>query len=236
MLTIVITTGTMGLFMTAFRNSRMLNVELQLARAEVARLAATEERLRIARDLHDLLGHSLSVIVLKAEVARRLGEQDVDRALAEVTDIESVARQALNDVRATVSRFRRRNLTEELDNARAVLTAAGVEPVIRTSGTPLPDVTDGLLGWAVREGVTNIVRHAHATCCEISVRQDRSSAVLEITDDGAATLDFTAGNGLTGLTERVQASGGSVTAARRPEGGFRLMVRTPLQAAVESPA
>jgi two-component system sensor histidine kinase DesK len=225
-LSVVVSTLTLGFFMAAFRNSRMLNVELARARAEVARLAATEERLRIARDLHDLLGHSLSLIVLKAEVARRVNH--IDRALAEVADIESVARQSLTDVRAAVSGFRQRDLSEELDNARAVLTAAGVEPVVRTCGTPLPDVADGLLGWAVREGVTNVVRHARATHCEISVRREKSAGVLEVTDDGAAAADYSAGNGLTGLAERMQAAGGTVTAGPRPEGGFRLVVQAPL--------
>jgi two-component system sensor histidine kinase DesK len=237
LLTIGVTAGTLGIFMAAFRNSRMLNVELRRARAEVARLAATEERLRIARDLHDLLGHSLSLIVLKAEVARRLGEQDMERALGEVADIESVGRQALTDVRAAVSGFRQRNLTEELDSARAVLTAAGITPVIGISGIPLPDVADGLLGWAVREGVTNVIRHSRATRCEISVRREDSEAVLEILDDGAAGEDFRPGNGLTGLAERIQESGGTSLAGPRPEGGFRLVVRAPLQqVAVESPA
>ncbi len=232
LLSVVVSTLTLGLFMVAFRNSRMLNVELAKARAEVARLAATEERLRIARDLHDLLGHSLSLIVLKAEVARRIGVEDTERVLAEVADIESVARQSLTDVRATVSGFRRRSLSEELDNARSVLTAAGVEPVIRPPAAPLPDVADCLLGWAVREGVTNVIRHARATRCEISVRGEDAAAVLEVADDGATTLGFSAGNGLTGLAERVQEAGGTVTAGRREEGGFRLVVRAPLEVRV----
>ncbi|WP_329248001.1 sensor histidine kinase [Actinoallomurus sp. NBC_01490] len=226
-------TLTIGLMMMAFRASRMLVVQLREARGEVARLAANEERLRIARDLHDLLGHTLSLIVLKSEVATRLAERDLDRSVAEIHDIETVARQALADVREAISGYRQRNLTDELENARSVLAADDVELTIKAAGTPLPDPVDGLFGWAVREGVTNIVRHAHAHTATISVRRQDATAVLEIVDDGAgeaATGETPAGNGLRGLSERVTASGGTVDAGPRPDGGFRLTVRAPLTA------
>jgi two-component system, NarL family, sensor histidine kinase DesK len=225
-------TLSIGLLLLAFRTSRMLVVELREARGEVARLAANEERLRIARDLHDLLGHTLSLIVLKSEVATRLAERDLDRSLAEVHDIETVARQALADVREAISGYRQRSLTDELENSRSVLAAAEIEPAISTSGTPLPDTVDGLFGWAVREGVTNIVRHSRARTATITVRRTGDAAVLEITDDGSGGDGSVPGNGLRGLSERVAASGGSVESGPRPDGGFRLTVRTPLTAPV----
>jgi two-component system sensor histidine kinase DesK len=226
-------TLTIGLLMLAFRSSRMLVVQLREARGEVARLAASEERLRIARDLHDLLGHTLSLIVLKSEVATRLAERDLDRSVAEIHDIETVARQALADVREAISGYRQRSLTDELENSRGVLAAADVELTIKTSGTPLPDQVDGLFGWAVREGVTNIVRHARARTAAITVRRQGGTAVLEIVDDGAGEAPpgaTPAGNGLRGLSERVTASGGTVDAGPRADGGFRLTVRAPLTA------
>lgn len=222
-------TLTIGMLMLAFRMSRILVVQLREARSEVARLAANEERLRIARDLHDLLGHTLSLIVLKSEVASRLADRDPVRSLAEVDDIQSVARQALADVREAISGYRQRNLTDELQNARNVLAAADIDLTITTSGTPLPDPVDGLFGWAVREGVTNIVRHSRARTATITVSRRGGEAVLEIVDDGTGTPGAQ-GNGLRGLDERVAASGGTVEAGPRPDGGFRLNVRVPLSA------
>jgi len=220
----------LSIMLLGFRHSRVLVVRLRRAQADVRRLAATEERLRIARDLHDLLGHSLSLIVLKSEVARRLAGRSPERVPKEIADIEAVARQALADVRAAVSGYRSRDLAEELDSARAVLAAAGVEPTVRTSGTPLPETVDGLFGWAVREGVTNVVRHSRASHCKITVAREGDRATLEIRDDGTPPDTFVAGNGLTGLSERLAGAGGSVDAGPLPGGGFRLAVRAPLTA------
>ncbi|MEU6751135.1 sensor histidine kinase [Spirillospora sp. NPDC046719] len=239
---IAVTSLSLGLMMVGFRHARTLVQQLRVARGEVARLAAADERLRIARDLHDLLGHSLSLIVLKSELARRLGERDTDRAMAEVRDIESVARQSLADVRAAISGYRRRDLTGELDGARAVLAAAEIEAEVRTSGTPLPDQVDGLFGWAVREGVTNVVRHARARRVTITVGRADGAATLEIVDDGCGRPGegHAPGHGLEGLAERVADAGGTVAAGPRDGGGFRLAVRVPLgragaeRAAVES--
>jgi two-component system sensor histidine kinase DesK len=232
---IALTTFSIGLMMVAFRRARVLVHQLRAARGEVARLAATDERLRIARDLHDLLGHSLSLIVLKSELARRLAERDpavaakgvVAQVAQEVGDIESVARQALADVRAAVSGYRRRTLTDELDSARAVLDTAGVDVVVRTPGRPLPDQLDGLFGWAVREAVTNVVRHARATRCEITVTYDGRRAGLEVRDNGQGAAAYVPGNGLAGLTERIEAAGGSVAAGPAARGGVRLAVDLP---------
>ncbi len=223
-------TITVGMLILGFRTSRLLVIQLHEARGEVARLAANEERLRISRDLHDLLGHTLSLIVLKSEVASRLADRDPEKSLSEVKDIGTVARQALTDVREAVSGYRQRSLTDELDNARGVLDAAGVDLTITTSGTPLPDRLDGLFGWAVREGVTNVVRHARARTATITVRRMSGSAILEITDDGVGKVTEGHGNGLNGLGERVALSGGTVEAGPGPHGGFRLAVDAPLNA------
>ncbi|HEY7487756.1 MAG TPA: sensor histidine kinase [Streptosporangiaceae bacterium] len=236
---IMITTFAIGLMMVAFRRSRMLVQQLQAARGEVARLAATEERLRIARDLHDLLGHSLSLIVLKSELAGRLADRDAAKVGQEVRDIESVARQALADVREAVSGYRQRTLTDELDSARAVLGTAGVDVTVRTSGTPLPDQLDGLFGWAVREAVTNVVRHARAGRCEIMVTYDKKRATLLVQDNGAGAQSYAPGNGLSGLTERIEGAGGTVEAGPVRGGGFRLAVelpRAPSEAPITDPA
>ncbi|MFC4121243.1 sensor histidine kinase [Nonomuraea zeae] len=221
---------TLGVLFISIRNSRVLNVKLRLAQDEVARLAATEERLRIARDLHDLLGHSLSLIVLKSELAGRLAEAS-PQARKEMEDVETVARKALTEVREAVTGWRRRSLPEEIDSARAVLRAAGVREQVRISGTPLPDPLDGLFGWAVREGTTNVVRHARATTCEIKVTYDGGQAVLEIVDDGTGGGEpYARGSGLRGLGERVADAGGTMTAGPRPGGGHRLSLLVPARA------
>ncbi|GAB2823380.1 hypothetical protein GCM10022221_21840 [Actinocorallia aurea] len=216
------TTFGLGMLLLNYRRSRELVGQLRAARAEVAVLAAAEERLRIARDLHDLLGHSLSLIVLKSELAGRLAERDPAAAVREIRDVNAVARESLRDVRETVTGYRRRSLAEELDSARGVLAAAGVEPVLRTSGTPLPEPVDALFAWAVRECVTNVVRHARATRCEITV----AAARLEVADDGKAKAPVMPGNGLEGLRERAAELDGTVqTSVRRPSG---LVVRVAL--------
>ena len=161
--------------------------ELRAARQELARRAVEEERLRFSRDLHDLLGHTLSVIVVKSEAARRLAPRDLDAALAQVTDIEAVGRQALTEIREAVTGYREGSLATELDRARSALTAAGIEPRCDRSGPPLAPQTEALLGWVVREAVTNVVRHSGATRCEITVSRRPDRVRLTVTDDGAAS-------------------------------------------------
>ncbi|GHH88438.1 hypothetical protein GCM10018793_68110 [Streptomyces sulfonofaciens] len=227
-----------GLSMTmlGLRRSRVLVRRLHDAQGEVARLAAVEERLRIARDLHDLVGHSLSLIVVKSELAGRLAEADLPAAAREIADVESVARQSLVEVRDAVTGYRQRSLVEELDDARSALAAAEVAAVLRPPGAPLPGEIDQLFGWAVREGVTNVIRHASASRCEITVRGDARSARLDVVDDGRGPGPLERdgdGNGLAGLAERVAAAHGTVTTGPAARGGrgFRLTVRVPVPAA-----
>jgi two-component system sensor histidine kinase DesK len=207
------------------------NRQLRQAREEVARLAVAEERLRFARDLHDLLGHSLSVIVLKSELAGRLAATAPERAASEVGDIERVARDALREVRDAVAGYRLPGLGQELESAPATLAAAGVEARVESLAGTLPAPIDGTLAWAVREGVTNVVRHSRARSASIRVVRQDDEVELELLDDGVGCDGCADGNGLRGLRERAAARGGSVVHGAGPDGGFRLAVRLPLTAA-----
>ncbi|MFE2934544.1 sensor histidine kinase [Streptomyces sp. NPDC059278] len=209
-------------------------MELRTTRQELARSAVEKERLRFSRDLHDLLGHTLSVIVVKSEAARRLAPRDMDAALLQVADIESVGRQALTEIREAVTGYREGSLATELDRARSALTAAGIEPVVRRSGPPLAPQTEALLGWVVREAVTNVVRHSHATTCSFVLDGTAERVRLTVTDDGSGPDGDTpatpgiGGTGLTGLTERLAASGGSLRAGPAPGHGFVVTAELPV--------
>jgi two-component system sensor histidine kinase DesK len=208
--------------MWGFFNVIQANMELSAARAEVARLAAENERSRIARDLHDLLGHSLTTITVKAGLARRLGERgDTARALGEITEVEQLSRRTLGDVRAAVAGHRDVTLVGELATAREVLRAAGVIAELPGSVDVVDPALSELFGWVVREGVTNVVRHARAT----HVRVGLGSRWLEIVDDGRGGTPG-AGNGLSGLRERVGAAGGTLVATGGIT-GFKLRVEVP---------
>ncbi len=167
--------------------------QLREAREELARRAVEEERLRFSRDLHDLLGHTLSVIVVKSEAARRLALADLDAALVQIGDIESVGRQALTEIREAVTGYREGSLSNDLDRAASVLRAAGIEPTVRRSGPPLAAQTEALLGWVVREAVTNAVRHSGAARCEISVDGSAERVRLRVWDDGRGSAAGTPG-------------------------------------------
>ncbi|MFD8701436.1 sensor histidine kinase [Kitasatospora sp. NPDC059648] len=217
--------------------------ELREARAAVAHLAASEERLRLARDLHDLLGHSLSLITLKSELAGRFMDAGKDEAArAQVADIEQVARQSLIDVREAVTGFRRPTLPVELAAARTALSAAQVRleaaPDLVDAWPSLADEEAGALAWALREAVTNIVRHGEgATVCTVTADETWEGsgeryAVLEITDDGRGPGKSQPGNGLSGLEERLALVGGRLATGPGERGkGFRLRASVPLRTA-----
>jgi two-component system sensor histidine kinase DesK len=200
------------------------NAALREARADLAELAVAEERLRFARDMHDLLGHSLSLIALKAELAGKLLRRDADRTETEIEEIRTLARAALAQVREAVDGYRRPTLPGELAGARAALEAAGIE--LRVDGQPGeldPDV-ESVLAWAVREGSVNVIRHSGARHATITVRPTG----VEIADDGRGRPESNgSGHGLTGLRERAAAVGGTVEAGDGPEGGYRLHVSVP---------
>ena len=190
--------------------------------------AADEERLRLARDLHDLLGHSLSLITIKSQLARRLLAPDDSPAALEVADIERVARQSLQDVRHAVDGYRQPSFAAALVGAQAALDAAGIHSTIEQTAGTLPTGVDTALAWAVSEGVTNVIRHSRAGACSIRLTRDGREARLEITDNGAPTGTNTPGNGLRGLRERAAARGGRVDAGPLPQGGFRVQIFVPL--------
>ncbi|MFG2616593.1 sensor histidine kinase [Streptomyces sp. NPDC048507] len=205
--------------------------ELRETRQELARAAVDEERLRFSRDLHDLLGHTLSVIVVKSEAARRIAPRDMDAALEQVRDIESVGRHALTEIREAVTGYRDASLEAELDRARSALTAAGIEPSVRRSGPPLPAQTAALLGWVVREAATNVIRHSGAAGCAIELTAAAGGrARLVITDDGHGVGSAAPGSGLTGLGERLAAAGGTLRSGPAPGGGFRVTAELPVEA------
>ncbi|MEU3850571.1 histidine kinase [Streptomyces sp. NPDC029554] len=232
-----------GFAMTGVRELVRTTVALREARATVAQLAANEERLRLARDLHDLLGHSLSLITLKSELAGRMLPGRPDEAARQIADIEQVSRQALVDVREAVTGYRRPRLSAELAGARVALTTAGVlaELPAEPDLTGVGEAGETALAWALREAVTNVVRHSGARRCTVGLlrRQTLDGPMLELTveDNGSGGPGVGHGNGLTGLGERLTKAGGTLEAG--PLGpGFRLVARVPVAgtADVGSPA
>jgi two-component system sensor histidine kinase DesK len=223
-----------GLTAFALRGTRYLisvNAELSEARHELARSAVAEERMRFARDLHDLLGHSLSLIALKSELAGRLAERDPARARREMADVEATARQALAEVREAVSGYRQVTAAQAVAEARAALSAAGITLRAPARVPPLPDPVDGVLGWVLREATTNVLRHSGAGNVTIALDAADDGWTLEVADDGRGG-DRPPGSGLRGLAERLAAVGGRLETSGAVE-GFRLRavvpVPTPLQ-------
>ncbi|MEV0166112.1 sensor histidine kinase [Nonomuraea fuscirosea] len=278
----------------SLRHMGLLVARLDAARAEVARLAVENERLRFARDLHDTLGHTLTSITIRSQLAARLAPADPGRAAAEMTEVEGAARRALDEVRRTITGYRAPSLSEELEGASLNLGVAGIEVTVSPADGPIPAAAEALLAWSVREAATNVLRHSRARHCRIALRLDKTSAALEVVDDGhpapatapgdhghqtaaartppgdddlatavggddlatavggddlatavgdgdlatavgdgdgvPARRGERAGSGLAGLAERVGAAGGRLEAGPRPEGGYLLRVRVPLEA------
>jgi two-component system, NarL family, sensor histidine kinase DesK len=221
-----------GAMMAAFGRQIGANRALHKAREELAVLAVSEERLRIARDLHDLLGHSLSVIALKSELAARLLEHESESAAREIEDIRTVTRQALAEVREAVQGYRRQGLADALERAEAALAAAGIACELDRPPLSLPADVESVLAWAVREGTTNVVRHSGAEHCSIRVRAGADAAAVEVSDDGRNTGEpGLGGSGLAGLAERAESLRGTLEAGKAPAGGYRLRLSVPLQSA-----
>src|SRR3984957_8185250 len=239
----------LGLVMVGLRRGFELTNELRRAREEVVQLAASEERLRLARDMHDPTGQSLSMITLKSELAARLlsrlpGSPDRDRVRDEIEQVGAVRRQTLHDIREALSGYRRPTLAVEIITARAALVSAGIavedDPeLILASGTFDPDA-EAALAWCLREAVTNVVRHSGAKHCRIGLTSDQDSVTLVVSDDGrghvpqagpggrlAGLVAAEAGTGLRGMSERLSAAGGSLELRPDERPGFRLTATVP---------
>jgi len=203
------------------------SARLRVDNVRIERLATLGERERIARDLHDLLGHTLTGIVVRAQLIRKVAPSDPARAAAEATDVEQLARDALTEVRAAVSGWRHHALDTEIDIARDVLTAAGVELHVHTdTNVSMSAAVEAAVALAVREAVTNVVRHADARVCRIGIITAGGDVRLTVADDGRGT-GAPEGSGLSGMRERITALGGHVN--RRMDGGTTLTIRVPTQ-------
>jgi two-component system sensor histidine kinase DesK len=212
--------------MTEAENLRE-SARLRVDNVRIERLATLGERERIARDLHDLLGHTLTGIVVRAQLIRKVAPSDPARAAAEATDVEQLARDALTEVRAAVSGWRHHALDTEIDIARDVLTAAGVELLVHTdTNVSMSPAVEAAVALAVREAVTNVVRHAHARVCKIGIVTAADDVHLTVADDGRGT-GAPDGSGLSGMRERITALGGHVD--RRMDGGTTLTITVPAQ-------
>ena len=197
-----------GMLMLVMRDLRVRNLELGAARAELARLAVAEERERFARDLHDLLGHSLSVIALKAELAGRLLADAPADAAREVGELEQVARTALGEVREAVSGYRQPTLAGELAGARMALSAAGIEADVQESRATLEPPIEAVLAWTVREGATNVIRHSGARHCTLKITTSLTDAGVEVIDDGRGAVTNGASAGLPSVGVGVRSGNG----------------------------
>jgi two-component system sensor histidine kinase DesK len=219
MASLILTILAIGAMMAAFGRQVHANRQLREAREELTRLAVADERLRIARDLHDLLGHTLSVIALKSELAQKLVARDPDRAAAE-----------LGEVQEAVHAYRQLALDDALNGARTALAAAGIECRLDETELEVSEDVEAVLAWAVREATTNVVRHSGARNCAIRIHARDGAVAVEVEDDGAGPAPGRAGSGLAGLAERAARVRGSLETGARPEGGFRLRLTVPLPA------
>jgi two-component system sensor histidine kinase DesK len=210
-----------------FAERNRMNRKLRKANEEIENLAKVAERERIARDLHDVLGHTLSVITLKSELAGKLIDRDPQRAGKEIREVEQISRQALSDVRDAIRGYRSQGLVAELAQAKTTLETAGLTVQCDAATTmKLPAVQESVLSLAVREAVTNVLRHAQARTCRMRLEQQNGSCRLEIHDDGCGSSNGE-GNGLRGMRERVEMLGGTLN--RNTDAGTRIIITLPLK-------
>ena len=228
--------GAMVLIGTAYaRVDARRNAELRLSQEEVKRLARSAERERIGRDLHDLLGHTLSLVALKSELALKLLDREPARARVEMADVERITRDALAQVRRAVSGIRAAGIEAELAGARLTLLSAGVRLDYRLQAPPMAVETETVLALAVREAVTNVLRHARAQRVEVELTMAGERARLTISDDGRG-VPVVPGNGLTGMRERIESLGGTLAIASTPGAGTRLTICVPVPSGLQQGA
>ncbi|NHN57425.1 sensor histidine kinase [Calidifontibacter sp. DB0510] len=213
--------ATVAVFAGALANRRQR--ALDESRLENAQLAIQAERNRMARDLHDILGHSLTVITIKAELAGRLLDVDPERARTEVADLERLSRAALTDVRRAVEGFREISLAGEITRAKSALESAGIDAEVPRALDEVPEDVQEVFAWTVRESVTNVLRHSQATRCEIEVGPGR----ITVRDNGIGVTSPTGGNGLTGLRERARLAGATLTLAPVQPHGLAVSMAVP---------
>ena len=213
-----------GLAVWGLRTVFERNLELMSAQRRLASAAVEEERSRIASDLHDILGHSLTVITMKAELAGRLLDVDVERARREMHDVESLSRDALADVRSTALGLRGVSLPAEIATARAALDAAGIAAHLPSVADEVPSRWRELFAWTIREATTNLVRHSGASLCEVRL----TPRSVEVLDNGRGAAPLDGGQGLDGLRDRARAAGAHIEVGDRTDGrGFRVYVEVP---------
>ncbi|MGH3167489.1 MAG: sensor histidine kinase [Trebonia sp.] len=235
-----LTVATLDTGLVIFGLSRLMDTirQVRAARGELAQLAVIRERMRFARDLHDLLGYSLSAVTLKAELVKRLVGESPERARDELSELIDVARQALADVRVVSSGYRNMSLSKEAGSVASLLVAAGIETTIEVTCSGLDEGIDTVLATVLREGVTNLLRHSGARLCSIKASQKDELVRLEITNDGVLHPGrlSRSGGGLENLSTRLKAIGGGLTATTTRDGWFSVVAETPVRLPQEDPA
>ncbi len=214
-----------ALGMAAVRQLIALNADLHAASAELADLAVTSERERLSRELHDLLGRTLSLIAVKAELASRLSGKGDPSAEAELADVQRLARQAVRDVREAVAGGHAPTVDAELSAAEAALRTAGIEVSVDKTVASIDPAHETTIAWALREAVTNVVKHSGACTCRIALDAAEGSTALDVEDDGRGPVAGGTGTGIEGLADRVHALGGSLEVGASDGRGFKLRVR-----------
>jgi two-component system, NarL family, sensor histidine kinase DesK len=226
-----VSTTITGLVVYGLTKLSSLVIELHEARTELAQMAVAQERLRFARDLHDLLGYSLSAITLKSELTHRLVTKNPDKAQSELVEILDISRKALADVRSVASGYRELSLDNESESARSVLLAADVDVAMDLDYGDLPTPVKTVLATVLREGITNVLRHSKAEHCEISVRQADGRVWLDIINDGVHTnrAPSDGGSGILNLSTRIKALRGHLVAGIEPDGRYGLHAWAPVE-------
>jgi len=230
--TIIFYTVAIGLSHFAFSRHLLASEQLEQANQEIEHLTQVAERERIARDLHDLLGHTLTVIVLKSDIANRLFIAQPELAHREIAEVETTARKALAEVREAVTGYRAEGLQVEVSRARHALTSAGVQLSTDIEHIALPLVSANTLCLVLREAVTNVIRHSGATTCHLELQREGGLLTLKVEDNGSGKLGAE-GNGLRGMRERLAAVGGTLQRESCADGGTRLTAQLPLTGAAE---
>ena len=226
-ITAIVSIGLVGIGVYV-RQQYLADEAARKSRQEIQHLAKVAERERIARDLHDIMGHTLSVITLKAQLARKLMQSDPGRSAAELREIEGLSRQSMTDVRAAVCGYQQIDIQSELSQALASLELSNIKGSVKFEGVSLPAKLETLVSMIVREGATNVIRHSKASTCEINIHSDGKSLELRIRDDGVG-IGQPPGNGLRGMQERVAILGGRFSILS--DQGTTLHVLIPLQPA-----